>query len=334
MKPWRCCWLGALVLLSATGHVFSAENETVVVDETFADGDKNRTGLLDANWRYVQNVKFDLIKDAKPGDMTPPTYLKIQSLGTYPTFAGIFSTDPGNRAGGGAGLTLGDQEGDRLELLVEFRFLEPATKDTEIRIGLFNNGGTPSIEHTMRPYQDDPGYYVALPQSGGAATILKDLGTMGSVAGGSDKVVLRAAQGTPVPPLKNDWHTLTLTMTRDKQGIVLVSKLDGIACGLGIDSPKVDAQNDVAGLYTVFHEIGMTTGAPNTNGLMLRRVLLRGNPKEGVEVTTQLSEPAVVLSKSGGSVATRPTWLSMVWVALGVGVGIGGTLLLVRKKGN
>lgn len=343
MKPWRsfCCAALTYLCLGAGSTVFSAENETIILKDDFSDGNKDKTGPLDANWRYVQNIKFDMITDSKPGELAPPKYLQIRPLGTYPTFVGVFSMDPGNKNGGGSGLTLGDKEGDQLELLVEFRFTQPATKDTEIRIGLFNNGGTPSQEHTMAPYADDPGYYVALPQSGGTATISKDLGTMGSVAGGSDKVVLRAAQGTPVPPLKNDWHTLSLTLTRDKQGIVLVSKLDGIACGLGIDSPKKDNQMDVEGLYTVFHEIGMTTGAPNTNSLQLRKVLLRGNPKEQAEVTTKLSEPTVVSTTTAGpassaavAVGGASNWASFIFGGLGVGVGVGITLLVLRKKGN
>lgn len=334
MKPWRSfIIIGVLCAYGAGQPLFATEDDSVVFDDKFADNSKNKTGPLDLHWRKVQNIKsIEVLVDKQPGELIPVNYLRVLPEGVFPTFAGIFDTNPGSPTGGGTGLTLGDKEGDRLELLVEFRFMEAETKSTDIRIGLFNNGGTPSIEHSMVPYQNDPGYYVSLPQHGGQASICKDLGKMGSVAGGSDRILLRAAQGTPVPPLKNDWHTMVLTLTRDKQGIMMVAKLDGVACGIGIDSPKPEDKMDPEGLYTVFHEVGFTTGAPNANGLCLRRVLLRGNPKEAVAVETKLSEPAVSQQAAGAAGIARPNWLSMVWVFVGVGVGVGGTLLLTRRR--
>lgn len=333
MKPWRSFWCGALIFISAGATVFAAENEAVILDDQFTDGTKERSGLLDLNWRYVQNIKFDLITDAKPGELTPPKYLRVRPQGNYPTFVGVFDLNPGARDGGGSGLTLGSKVGDLLELSVEFRFLEPSTKDTEMRIGLFNNGGTPSQEHSMGPYQDDPGYYVAIPQMGGKGDAFKDLGTMGSVAGGSDKVFLRAAQGALLPPLKDDWHTISMVLTRHEQGILVVGKLDGVAFATGIDSPTPQDKQDPAGLYNVFHEVGFTTGSPNTNGVTLRRVLLRGNPKEPAEVVTKLSEPAAVPPTAGSkSPASVPGWVSIVLGACGLITGISLTLLFTRKK--
>jgi hypothetical protein len=335
MKPWRSFWCGALIFISAGAIVFSAENEAIILDDQFTDGNKDRTGPLDLNWRYVQNIKFDLVEDAKPGELVVPRYLRVRPLGNYPTFVAVFDLNPGSREGGGSGLTLGNKKGDLLELLVEFRFTEPATKDTEMRIGLFNNGGTPSQEHTMTPYQDDPGYYVSIPQAGGKGDALKELGTMGSIAGGSDKVFLRAAQGALLPPLKDEWHTISMVLTRHEQGILVVGKLDGVVFATGIDSPAPQDKQDPPGLYNVFHELGFTTGAPNTNSVMIRRVQLRGNPKEPAEVVTKLSEPAPA-EPAGGSAAKAglPAWVSMVLGACGLITGISLTLLFTRKKGS
>jgi len=340
MKPWRSFWWRAvLVLISAGGTIFSAENESVILDDQFTDGTKDRTGSLDLNWRYVQNIRYDLIVDAKPGELTPPKFLRVRPLGNYPTFVGVFDLNPGSRDGAGSGLTLGNKVGDLLELSVEFKFLEAATKGTEIRIGLFNNGGTPSQEHSMGPYQDDPGYYVAIPQMGGKGDALKDLGTMGSVAGGSDKIFLRAAQGASLPPLKDDWHTIAMVLTRHDQGILVVGKLDGVAFATGIDSVNPEDKQDTPGVYNVFHEVGMTTGGNNTNGVMIRRVLLRGNPKEPVEVTTQLSEPSSSPENTsasegggGGSKTALPAWVGIALGACGLITGVSVTLLLTRRK--
>lgn len=333
--------MGALVYLCAIAPAFSAENEAVLLDDQFTDGNKDRTGSLDLNWRYVQNIKFDLFEDAKPGELVVPRYLRVRPLGNYPTFVAVFDMNPGSREGAGSGLTLGKKEGDLLELLVEFKFLEASTKGTEMRIGLFNNGGTPSKEHSMGPYQDDPGYYVAIPQMGGKGDAFKDLGTMGSVAGGSDKVFLRAAQGAALPPLKDDWHTISMVLTRHEQGVLVVGKLDGVAFATGIDSPTPQDKQDPPGLYSVFHEVGLTTGANNTNGVMIRRVLLRGNPKEPVEVVTKLSEPASAQGAlegggggGGGTSSGLPAWVGIALGICGLITGVSLTLLLMRRKGG
>ena len=341
MKPRRSFWWSAvLVLISAGGTIFSAENESVILDDQFTDGTKDRTASLDLNWRYVQNIRYDLFVDAKPGELMPPKYLRVRPLGNYPTFVGVFDLNPGSRDGAGSGLTLGNKVGDLLELSVEFKFLEASTKGTEIRIGLFNNGGTPSQEHSMGPYADDPGYYVAIPQMGGKGDAFKELGTMGSVAGGSDKVFLRAAQGASLPPLKDEWHTISMVLSRHDQGILVVGKLDGVAFATGIDSASPEDKQDPPGVYNVFHEVGMTTGAMNTNGVMIRRVLLRGNPKEPAEVTTQLSEPSSSSEEtsasasgggSGGSKTALPAWVGIALGVCGLITGVSVTLLLTRR---
>lgn len=338
MKPWRSFWCCALLFLSAGTVVFSAENESLILDDQFIDTNKDKTGPLDLNWRYVQNIRFDMFIDSKPGELTPPRYLRVRPLGNYPTFVGVFDMNPGTRDGTGSGLTLGNKIGDLLELSVEFKFMEPSTKNTEMRIGLFNNGGTPSQEHSMAPYQDDPGYYVGIPQMGGKGEAYKELGTMGSVAGGSDKIFLRAAQGATLPPLKDDWHTMALVLTRHDQGILVVGKLDGVMFATGIDSPTPQDKQDPPGLYNVFHEVGITTGPPNTNSLMIRRVTLRGNPKEPAEVVTKLSEPSGVEASgagggSGGGAKTGlPTWVVIVLTVSSLITGISVTLLLTRRK--
>ncbi|HSH93177.1 MAG TPA: hypothetical protein VK968_03455, partial [Roseimicrobium sp.] len=239
---------------------------------------------LELDWRKVQNVgTIDVIEDRKPDEVVAISTNKILRVlpeGRWATFAGVFALSAGSPDGEGEGVRLGEKKGDRLELNMEFRFLDANIKDLEIRIGLFNNGGTPSNDHKPAPYSDDVGYWVSLPQRGGVGQAFKELGKDGTIAGGSDKVSLRAAMGKPINPLADTWHTITMELRRENDQIVIQGKLDGVVFATGMDTKKPEDRFDPPGVLNVFQEIGCATAAPAHQGLHIRRVWLKGDHVE------------------------------------------------------
>jgi hypothetical protein len=276
----------------------------------------------------------------------PIKVLNVVPENNYATFAGVFSLNQGTPTGEGTGVKLGDKNGDRLELSIEFRFLENGVKDLDIRIGLFNNAGTPSKDHNPAPYADDVGYWLMLPQKGGHGAVFKELGKNGTIAGGSDRIPLRATIGKAIPALGETWHTITLELKRENKGIIIQGKLDGVVFATGIDTTGPEDKLDPPGIIPVFHEVGISTGIPKNKGLYIRRVLLQGNPKEVATVTASAETssassallPSASVSAPVITIESTSAWSPwMTWACVGGGVILVSssvliTMVVMRRK--
>ncbi len=288
--------ISIVLLLFGATFLPAAEpgSKSVIVHDTFNDGSRDKTGKSDANWRKVQStLSLTVVTQKMDHPLVSEYWLKITpGAGNFPTIAGIFDDHAGNPDGGGEGTTLGPKNGDKLELSLDFRFENPYTPGKEIRVGLFNNSGTTTLSDTAGPtFIDDVGYWVNIPQNGGPGDIYKKTGGKGTITGGADKILLRKLSGPQAASMGTNRHTVTLTLIRDPQGIVLITTLDGVLLQTGIDTPKSDAQGDPPGLYTVFQEIGVGTGAPEVNPVYITNVKLQATSSEASEAQAAKSTP-------------------------------------------
>lgn len=231
----------ALVLASFLPAAVHAQTPVTLFNDTFSDNNPLQTGSLDMNWYYDGSGSMATVASS------PDFALQATPTQPFSEMIGVFNT--------GSGIVVGQTIGDYVQLSLNVT-LGSVPASSGLRMGLYNNAGTPGVANNSSAFLGDFGYRTDNDYSDTGAAILKETGSDTSVPGsGSDGANLLSGSHTGTTLAAATTYTYTFKLARALTGITITSTLLN-----GASTITSLTTTDTSNPYSTFHEVVVDSG--------------------------------------------------------------------------